>query len=334
MDQTDHGDIGIVNIVPPKRSFRRVSLLLTLLFGSLFLLILWNESIAPPKDFSPETYIEIPKGNLSDTAKFLKEHSLIRSETIFLFTVQRAGKERGVRAGEYFFKEPTNVFDVATRIMNGDHGMEEIKVTLPEGITAKEMGLILNTKFPVFDMNDFLALTRGEEGYLFPDTYFFYGNATSGAMVLTLEENFNTRTAEAKIKADGMGKKWEDVVIIASLLEEEATTPEDRKLVSGIIWKRLKKNMPLQIDATLGYITGKGSLELTKSDLKNDSPYNTYTHKGLPPTPISNPGLDALDAALHPTTSEYLYYLSDKDGVIHYAKTFEEHKLNKTRYLR
>jgi UPF0755 protein len=121
---------------------------------------------------------------------------------------------------------------------------------------------------------------------------------------------------------------------MASLIEEETATPEDRRIVSGILWKRLSSGMRLQVDATFAYTIGKGSLELTTEDLKSDSPYNTYRIYGLPPTPIVNPGLDAITAALHPTSSPYVYYLSDKNGVMHYSKTFEEHKLAKAKYLR
>ncbi len=107
----------------------------------------------------------------------------------------------------------------------------------------------------------------------------------------------------------------------------------DRAIVSGILWNRLNKGMPLQVDATLGYVTGKSSSELTVNDLKSDSLYNTYTHKGLPPGPISNPGIAAIGAAIHPDISPYLYYLHDKNGVIHFARTFAEHKQNIAKYL-
>lgn len=312
-----------------------------LLFWSLLFLLpltiiyVYTIMVTPPKNFLPDTYIEVPKGyTLAKTAVFLKEHSIIRSETIFLFIIQREGKETGIQSGTYYFKYPINVFGVASRITKADYGIKKVKITLPEGITRKEMGEILSKQIPALNKEDFLKETNGKEGYLFPDTYFFFMNATSGPIIDTLEDNFLKQTASSSIEAMKKGRKWEDVLKVASLLEEEATTKEDRMLVSGIIWKRLEKNMPLQIDATLGYITGKGSLELTGNDLRSDTPYNTYTHKGLPPTPISNPGLDAIKAALYPTTSPYLYYLSDKNGVIHYAKTFEEHKLNKLRYLR
>ena len=121
---------------------------------------------------------------------------------------------------------------------------------------------------------------------------------------------------------------------MASLLEEEARQTPTRRTVAGILWKRLDLGMPLQVDATLRYLLGKSSHELTREDLEYDSPYNTYKDAGLPPGPISNPGLDAILAALRPVETAYLYFLTDSEGNIHYARTFEEHVANKAMYLR
>ena len=118
-----------------------------------------------------------------------------------------------------------------------------------------------------------------------------------------------------------------------SFIDNEVHNPEDRKIVSGILWKRIDKGIGLQVDASLTYILGKASAELTQDDLKMDSPYNTYKYKGLPKGPISNPGKEAIEAAVFPQTSPYLFYLSDKDGITRYAKNFEEHKNNKFKYL-
>ena len=120
---------------------------------------------------------------------------------------------------------------------------------------------------------------------------------------------------------------------MASVLEKEVRDAKDMKIVSGIFWKRIEMGMALQADSTLDYERNKTSAELTSDDLKTDSPYNTYTRSGLPPTPIDNPGLNAITAALNPTASPYLYFLTDKDGKVYYAKTFEEHKKNKAKYL-
>ena len=121
---------------------------------------------------------------------------------------------------------------------------------------------------------------------------------------------------------------------MASIIEREAITPEARRIVSGILWKRIKMGMPLQVDATFAYVNGKNTYELTAEDLHIDSKYNTYEYKGLPPGPICNPGLDSIIATIEPTATPYLYYLSEKNGTMHYAKTFEEHKMNKVKYMR
>jgi UPF0755 protein len=121
---------------------------------------------------------------------------------------------------------------------------------------------------------------------------------------------------------------------MASILEAEARTTETRKIISGILWKRMEIGMPLQVDAPFQYIIGKNTFQLTTNDLKFDSPYNTYKYKGLPPGPIGNPGLDAISATVNPIKTNYLYYLSDVRGNMHYAKTFAEHVINKEKYLK
>lgn len=129
------------------------------------------------------------------------------------------------------------------------------------------------------------------------------------------------------------GRTLNEIITMASLIEEEANTKESRRIISGILWQRIKQGMRLQVDAVFPYIMNKFSLQLTKEDLMDDSPYNTYRYAGLPPGPISNPGWDSIYAAIYPAKTSYLYYLSDREGNMYYAKTFEEHKANKAKYL-
>lgn len=295
----------------------------------------FNVLTTPPATFKSDTLIEIPSGfTLDQIAEELGEASVIRSPLLFELLVQHYEKERGILSGVYLFKTPSSVFDVAKRMAAGDHGIETLKITLAEGLTSREMAKVLEAKIPQFDTEGFIANTREKEGYLFPDTYFFFSVATSGEVIAALEENFAQRTRDKQAEVAARGMDWHDILTMASIIEEETAKEEDRHIVSGILWKRMKLGMRLQVDATFGYTIGKGSLELTDSDLKSTSTYNTYMHDGLPPGPITNPGLASIDAALNPTSSEYLYYLSDKDGVIHYANTFAEHKINKAKYLR
>jgi UPF0755 protein len=188
--------------------------------------------------------------------------------------------------------------------------------------------------FVNFDKKKFLEITSNQEGYLFPDTYFLYVNVTAEELVEKLRGNFNEKIKTVDEEIEASNKSFSDILIMASIIEKEVATPEDRAIVSGVLWKRIKKGMPLQVDATLGYVTGRTSAQLTVDDLKSTSPYNTYTHKGLPPTPICNPGLDAIKSALNPKDSPYYFYLTGNDGITYFAKTFDEHKKNKEKYLR
>lgn len=208
-------------------------------------------------------------------------------------------------------------------------GIPTIKVTFPEGTSVREMAVLLKERFPLFDSETFFELSKGNEGYLFPDTYLFETDIMPEQVRERLIQRFYEKTRELGLSEE----RLHDVVIVASLVEEEANTREDRRLVSGILWKRNEIGMALQVDAVFGYIQGTTTYHPTGEDLEIDSPYNTYLYRGLPPGPITNPGLDALQAAYEPTETDYLYYLTGDDGITYYAKTFEEHKRNKELYL-
>jgi len=173
------------------------------------------------------------------------------------------------------------------------------------------------------------------EGYLFPDTYFV--NPDEFVAKFFLERmlgTFRTRVVEV-LESDivSSGRSLEEIVTMASLIERETKTDEERPMVAGILWKRFDAKQGLDVDATVRYALQKPVEPLTKNDLENRSPYNTRRFAGLPPGPIANPGLKSTQAALHPTESRYWYYLHGSDGVIRYAETNEEHNANKVKYL-
>ncbi|TSC60995.1 MAG: UPF0755 protein, partial [Parcubacteria group bacterium Gr01-1014_107] len=207
------------------------------------------------------------------------------------------------------------------------------KITIQEGLNVFEIAELLQNHLPKFDKQKFLNLAEDKEGYLFPDTYFFAPNVKAETVIETMENNFKKKISELRLILEDSGRTTEEIVSMASILETEAKTEESRRIISGILWKRLEMEIPLQVDVTFKYINGKNTYQLTREDLKIDSPYNTYIYKGLPPGPISNPGLNALLAALEPKETEYLYFMSDKKGNFYYAVTFEEHVRNKSRYL-
>ena len=200
------------------------------------------------------------------------------------------GRADDLKAGRYIFTQPIPLWEVVTRMAKGEYGTKVRKVTIPEGSSNAEISKIVG-----------VSLGHSYQGYLFPDTYFFDQYSTDDEIRAIMMANFQAKVIPPISFGD---------LILASLVEEEASSTLDRKLIAGILEKRLKLGMPLQVDVAL----------------------ETYDRIGLPDEPIVNPGLDAIDAVRNPTSSKYLYYLSDKEGITHYAVTFEEHKRNRERY--
>ena len=286
--------------------------------------------IKPPAPFPHDTIAVITRGStLHTAAQQLKTSGVIRSPFLLELYVHILGGSTRIIAGGYALNSPENVFAIGKRIVNGDHRLHTIKVTIPEGSTSKEIGHILTNALVNFPEQTFLQLTTNKEGYLFPDTYFFLPTAIPEEIIETMHQNFQEKIVTLQDKIEQFKIPLENVVIMASILEREARTPDARRIISGILWERLKIGMPLQVDATFLYINGKKTFELSLDDLAIDSPYNTYKYAGLPVGPIGNPGLDSLTAAVSPTASKYLYYLADKEGTTYYAKTFEDQTLTK-----
>ncbi|MDE2172881.1 MAG: endolytic transglycosylase MltG, partial [Patescibacteria group bacterium] len=171
------------------------------------------------------------------------------------------------------------------------------------------------------------------EGKLFPDTYYFYENSTPQDVIQLLTRTFEEQTKPLLLDIQASGRTPADVITMASIVEKEAASSTDRRIIAGILWKRLDMGMPLQVDAPFFYLYGKTSAELTLGDLQSDTPYNTYKYTGLPPTPIDNPGYEAIEDTVNPVKSDYLYFLSGKDGQMHYAATLAQHAANRLRYL-
>ncbi len=299
------------------------------LAGIFFLVFLFV--ISAPADFPLNKIITIEKGaTLKEIAGKFEREKIIRYPVLFDSFIRYSGREKDVKAGKYFFKERLSLFGAARRIINGEFGIANVKITIPEGSTIKNINKIFGEAgFENFEIKD-----NGLEGYLFPDTYFFLIDAVSQDVVAKMTENLKMKTADLEKPISEGRRTFHQILTMASILEEEAARPEDRRIISGILWKRFDKKMLLQVDATLDYAFGKNTYELTSEDLRKDNPYNTYTRIGLPPTPISNPGLDAIIAAIYPEKSSYWYYLSDRYGNTYYAETFGEHKANRAKYLK
>jgi len=291
--------------------------------------------LSSPNKFPNNKTFTIESGDILKTVALnLKDQNIVRSALAFQTIAILLGDETSIKAGDYLFEKPIGLLDVARRILVGESGIESAKVTIPEGVTNREISKILFQNLVNFDQAKFLIAAQGKEGYLFPDTYFFYPNTEPSDIVEALASNFNKKIEKYKEQIISSGKTNKEIIIMASILEREAFGEKDIYTISGILWSRIEKGIPLQADATITYITGRGSSEITLSDLAIDSKWNTYKYKGLPIAPIGNPGTRAIDAALNPEETDYLYYLHDAEGVAHYGRTFDEHKKNKSLYLK
>ncbi len=317
------------------KHLRRAGTLL-LIIGVLYVLVtILNKNIMPPKNFPVPYQITVESGqSLFSISKELYDDGAISSRRIFEMLVLTFGNDKNISHGEYYFNQPTSVVGVALRISGRDFGINLTRVTFPEGFSNKQIGERLKKELHNFDGELFFNLVKNDEGYLFPDTYTFFPWTTPEQVVTSLKDNFNKKIEVLQKDISSSKRSLSDIIIMASIIEKEANGNNDRALISGILWNRIDAGIPLQVDAPFLYLLGKESKDLTKTDLANKSPYNTYVHKGLPPTPINNPGLAAITAALHPEKSNYFYYLHDSEGNIHYAKTFAEHKKNISLYLK
>lgn len=287
-------------------------------------------AFAPPADFTPGTIVRVARGSaLPEIAQELADARVIMHPALLRAVLRLSGTSGTVQTGAYKFAVPESMLVIAYRLVAGDYGLPPIRITFFEGMTIREMADRVANASPDISAEDVLTAAKGQEGYLFPDTYFFEPSADAASIVETLRANFNVKIREVDLN----GRSISDVVTMASLVEREARTDVDRRLVAGILWNRIRLGMPLQVDAVFGYIFNRDTYSPSPADLKADSPYNTYTHQGLPPGPIANPGLDALLAAANPAKTNYLYYLTGHDGLMHYATTYPGHQANLRKYL-
>lgn len=298
-----------------------ISLILILILGFL----VW-QGIYLPKDieFTQEKLFLIEKGQgFFQIAENLQKEGFIKNRFFFNFYVFLKGKQSNLQAGKYFLSPSLTISEIAQKIISGDAAI--ITVTIPEGWTQAQIEERLNLKLPGENL----------EGFLFPDTYQFPIDVSGQEAAAKMRENFDKKiTADIRKAVEGQGKTIFEIVTMASLLEKEVRTLEDKKLVSGVLWKRLENSIPLQVDATITYITGKKTTRISIEETKIDSPYNTYKYLGLPPGPIASPGLESILAAVYPESSEYWYYLSAPEGETIFSKTLKEHNYAKFKYLK
>ena len=289
--------------------------------------------------------VEIPQGlGLSAIAEKLEGEGVIRKAEIFSLPVFLSGTQGKLKHGEYVFSAGEAPYSVHRKLRRGEVSLR--KVTFPEGVTLARMAEILEAS-QIVSRKEFLALAQGSEystkklgvgvlsleGFLFPDTYFFPKDSTAEKVIETMLDGFREACATLGIVSTEPDIK--EIVTIASLIEKETAFPPERPLVSAVIRNRLKKGMKLEFDPTVIYALGeKFDGDIRKKDLSFPSPYNTYVFSGLPPGPIAAPGLDSIRAALEPADVDYLYFVSNGDGVHIFSSKYEDHVNAVNRLLR
>jgi len=308
---------------------------LILIFAVIGIFWWQNGNLAVDKNNNSPVIFVIKNGDgIREIANNLKREGLIRDPVVFFLITKQGGLDKQIQAGDFRLNRSMSALEIAKALT---HGTLDIWVTIPEGIRAEEISDVLEEKIPNYNESWREALNQNE-GYLFPDTYLIPRDADIDLIISILKSNFETKYESVKnLKATNLTD--EETIILASMVEREAKYEQDRPLVSSVITNRLEIGMKLDIDATLQYALGFQEDEkrwwkkgLTTADKKVDSPYNTYVNAGLPPAPISNPGLSAIKAALVPSKTNYLYYITDVNGKNRYSTTIEGHNENIDNY--
>jgi len=335
------------------------------------ILIIWMGIYLPENPFGQEKIFLVERGqSFFEISRNLANKGLIKDDSYFNLYLLLTGNYKRLKSGQYLFSSSMTIPEIAKKIVSGDVIKEQI--TIIEGWNLRDIGWYLENRglfqaeelfetvgFPLIDYSkvtdlpqpkdfsqefDFLEdkpKNLGLEGYLFPDTYYIERQETRDKrqgieeIVKKMLENFDKKlTLDLKEEINRQGKTIFEIVTMASLLEKEVKTIEDKKLVSGILWKRFKNDIPLQVDATISYITGRKTTKISKEETQIDSPYNTYKYRGLPLGPICNSGLESILASMYPENSEHWYYLSTPTGETIFNKTLEGHNLAKAEYLK
>lgn len=327
--------LKIINLF---ESMSRWKWLVFVLAAALLIFVLWLSSLRPI-GMAQDREFEVKRGEgLMQIASNLESSGIIRSAKSFAFFAALTGQATRLKSGWYVISSGSSTPQIIYQLGAGIR--QEIQIIIPEGASVYLQDKILseNHVLKKGELVEYITRHHPElEGYLFPDTYLFFANSEVEQVAKKMKDNFDSKTAQLL----PAGKVNTDIIIkTASLLEKEVPGYEDRRIVAGLLAKRMALGMPLQVDATICYakqvLAGeyKDCHPFQPGDFKIDSPYNTYLYKGMVPGPIGNPGLSAIRAALNPKPSPYLFYLSDpKTGKTIFAKTLEEQSVNRAKYL-
>ena len=312
-------------------------------------------ALLTPVEPSTETFVMLRPGySTHRIAAELKVSGIIRSERAFILW-HYLHRGRSLKAGEYRFDQSRNMIDVHNRLARGDVYFRTVVV--PEGFTMFDIARAVEAA-GLGPAEDFLKVAQSDtaliadldsstqslEGYLFPDTYQFSRMMTMQEMAAAMVKQFRQVAGQIELVSPTTGVMVPRlplpvhfIVTMASIIEKETAVPEERPLVSSVYWNRWEKKIALDADPSIIYaelLAGTYTGALHHDDMRFNSPYNTYTHAGLPPGPIANPGKSALEAAMHPAQSDYYYFVADAAGHHRFARTMEEHNKNVAAYRR
>jgi UPF0755 protein len=282
----------------------------------------------------------VPRGQSTTQIGYrLQEAGLLKNSLLFRFVVKQQNLAGKIQAGTFAISPSMNPMEIAQALTQGTN---DTWVKVLEGWRVEEVAdAFAEADLPAFNRDEFLSLAKDEEGYLFPDSYLVPKDSTAVTIHELLRDTFDKKVVkglESEIAASGHSLK--DVVIMASLVQREAKGEDQMRMVAGILWNRIGGHIGLNVDATLQYIRGYDPIEQTwwasprVVDKASTSSFNTYKYVGLPPRPIANPGLEAIQAVLEPTITDNLFYMHDARGGVHYARTLDEHNRNVQMYLR
>ena len=286
------------------------------------------------EDSAAQKIVNIPSGtNAKEIVDVLEKNEIIRKNNYtFRILIKLLKLEDQLKYGEYNLGPSMNMLQILDKLVKGE--VITYKITVPEGYTYTQIAELLDKK-EIVEREIFLKLAKDSkkpwEGYLFPDTYEVPKKYGAENMSKVMLSNFNQIAIENEFteKAEEIGFSLNEIIILASIIEKEAKFNEEKSKVSSVFYNRLEIGMKLQSCATIQYILEMPKEILDENDLKIDSPYNTYLYKGLPPSPICNPGLDSIMAALEPEEEDYLYFVLGENGKHIFSKTYQEHLRNK-----
>lgn len=316
----------------------------------IFLFVVFYQLKTPlSKNVEEEIFVIEEGEGLEQVSNNFRKEGIISNKWVFFYYVWFKGKAGSLQAGKYSLSPSMTILEIAEKIIRGEVIQDWIKITVPEGWTNKqvegrflELGIINPEGYNFYRISTesypFLAdrpVGVSLQGYLFPDTYYFYKDSTTEDVVKKMLDNFREKLTDDLIgDIEKQKKSIFEILTMASILEKEVRSDEDRAIVSGIFWRRIEDNYPLESCATIAYILGVDKWRYSYEDTRVESPYNTYINTGLPPTPINNPGLSAIKAAIYPTETDYYFFLTDPEtGDTIFSKTFEEHNTNKRKYF-